>query len=225
MDDKRPSVLTPALGDAALEISGSDLFWEQHWKKFAWGLAALAALIVLAGVWSLRTASVRNAAEALYSTSGDAEGWREVIELYPGSVPAGNAQIRLANSLRAAGDLDGAAVMLENLQSSQPRHPLAGVAAFTLGEIRQLQGEEEAALAAYRSVPVRQADSFAAPLALLAEARLLAGRQQISEARAVLESVGVVYPETPAAMVAMGELAALAQSRPEQAGDSATGAE
>jgi len=225
MDDKRPSVLTPALGDSAIEISGSDLFWEQHWKKFAWGLAALAALIVLAGVWSLRAASVRNAAEALYSTSGDAEGWREVIELYPGSVPAGNAQIRLADSLRAAGDLDGAAVMLENLQSSQPRHPLAGVAAFTLGEIRQLQGEEEAALAAYRSVPVRQADSFAAPLALLAEARLLAGRQQISEARAVLESVGVVYPETPAAMVAMGELAALAQSRPEQAGDSATGAE
>jgi hypothetical protein len=47
MDDKRPSVLTPALGDAALEISGSDLFWEQHWKKFAWGLAALAVLVCL----------------------------------------------------------------------------------------------------------------------------------------------------------------------------------
>jgi len=89
---------------------------------------------------------------------------------------------------------------------------LTGVAAFTLGEIRQLQGEEEEALAAYRSVPVRQADSFAAPLALLAEARLLAGRQQIGEARAVLESVGVLYPETPAAMVAMGEIAALGSS-------------
>jgi tetratricopeptide (TPR) repeat protein len=209
MDDKRPSVLTPALGDPALEISGSDLFWEQHWKKFAWGLAALAVLIVLAGVWSLRAASVRNAAETLYSTSGDAEGWREVIKLYPGSVPAGNAQIRLSQLLRTGGDLEGAATALENLLSAQPRHPLAGMAVFTLGEIRQLQGKEEVALEAYRAVAVRQADSFATPLAMLAEARLMVGRGQTGEARALLESIPLRYPDTPAAMLAMAEVAGL----------------
>ena len=48
MDEPR-SVLRPAL-EPALEFSDSDLFWQEHWKKFAWGLAALVVLILAVGV-------------------------------------------------------------------------------------------------------------------------------------------------------------------------------
>lgn len=212
MSEKLPSVLSPAVSDPALEMSGADLFWEMHWKKFAWGLAALVILILVAGIWSWRAAAVRSSAEALYSVADDAEGWREVIARYPGSVPAGNAQIRWSELLRSNGDLAGAAALLEDLLASQPAHPLAGVASLTLGELKQMQGDEAAALEVFRAAGGRYAASFAGPLAQLAEARLLVGRGQTGEARAILESVTSLHPGTPAAMVAAGELEALGRS-------------
>jgi len=225
MDEKRPSVLTPAVGEPALELSGADIFWEMHWKKFAWGLAALVVLILAAGAWSWRAAAVRSSAEALYSVADDAEGWREVIARYPGSVPAGNAQIRWSEALRSGGDLDGAAALLEDLLASQPAHPLAAVASLTLGELKQMQGDEAAALEIFRGAGGRYASSFAGPLAQLAEARLLVGRGQSGEARAILESLTSLHPGTPAAMVAAGELEALGRSASATGEEAEPGAE
>jgi TolA-binding protein len=76
-----------------------------------------------------------------------------------------------------------------------------------LGELRQLQGEPEAALEAYRRASSGYRTSYAAPLALLAEAKLLESRGSAGEARAVLQSIGSLHPGTPAAMIAEAELA------------------
>ncbi len=215
--DERPSVLKPAI-DPALELSDSDLFWQEHWKKFVWGLVAVVLLILAVGVWKLWTATTLSSAEALYSTSDTAEAWREVVQKYPGTVPAGNAQVRLAESLRSAGDFPGAEAELEKFVSSQPEHPLAGAAWLTLGELRQLQGNTDGALEAYRTASSRYKTSFTAPLALVAEANLLKAQGSAGEARAVLESVGSLHPGTPAAMLAAGELARLGQ--PQASGES-----
>jgi len=207
MED-RPSVLKPAI-DPALVMSDSDLFWQEHWRKFAWGLAALVALILMVGVWSLWSAHTRRSAETLFSTAAGPEGWREVVEQFPGSVPAGNAQLRLADALRGEGNLEGAAAEIEAMVASQPEHPLAGAAWLTLGEIRQVQGNKEAALEAFRTASSRYKESYAAPLALISEANLLKADGSTGEARAVLQSVGSLHPGTPAAMVAEGELGRL----------------
>lgn len=209
MDD-RPSVLKPAI-DPALEFSDSDLFWQAHWKKFLWGLGGLVVLILVLGSWKFWTARTLSAAEALYSTASTPEAWREIVAGYPGTVPAGNAQLRLAESLRSAGDLAGAAAELQSLLAAQPEHPLAATALLALGELRQIEGNIDGALDAYRSASSRHKTSYAAPLALLAEAKLLAETDRSGEARAVLSSVGTLYPDTPAAFIAVAELSRLDQ--------------
>ena len=200
------SVLRPAL-EPVVEFSDSDLFWQEHWKKFVWGLAALVVAIIAVGAWKFWTARTLSSAEVLYSSASNADAWREVVQRYPGTVPAGNAQVRLADSLRATGDAAGAVSELEVLVESQPAHPLAGAAWLTLGELRQMQGDKDGALEAYRAASSRYGSSYAAPLALLAEANLLQVRGASGEARAVLRSVGSLHPGTPAAMVAEMELA------------------
>lgn len=218
MED-RPSLLRPAI-DPALEFSDSDLFWQAHWKKFVVGLVGLVVLILGVGAWKLWTAATLSSAEALYSMATGADGWREVVQKYPGSLPAGNAQVRLAESLREAGNVPAAASELEKFLANQPAHPLAGAAWLTLGELRQIEGNPDGALEAFRTASSSHKTSYAAPLALLAEANLLKTKGSVSEARAVLQSVGSLHPGTPAAMVAEAELARLVES-PVSAGSSA----
>lgn len=206
MEENRPSLLKPAI-DPLLEMSDTDAFWQEHWKKFVWGLVAVVLLILAAGAWMFRASHVRSAAEALYSEASGVQGWQNVIVQFPGSLPAANARLRIASSLRAEGKLDEAVAELEKLVADHPDYPLIGAAWLTLGEVRQSQGKNESALEAYRAASSGRAASYAAPLALLAEAGLLASEGKDGQAKAVLESIGTLYPDTPAAMVAAGELA------------------
>ena len=208
MESPRPSVLLPSV-DPALDMSDSDLFWQDHWKKFAGGLIAVVLLILAVGAWTFWQSQQRSAAETLYSVSAGPEGWRAVVEKFPGTVAAGNAQLRLAEAFRTEGKADEAASTLETFVAAQPEHPLAPVGWLSLGEIRRMQKNEAAALEAYRTASGRYAASYAAPMALLAEARLLIAGGSRGEAKAVLESIGTAYPQTPAAMVAAGELSLL----------------
>ena len=69
-----------------------------------------------------------------------------------------------------------------------------------------MQKNDAAALEAFRTASGKYASSYAAPMALLAEARLLIAGGSRGEAKAVLDSIGISYPQTPAAMIAAGEL-------------------
>ena len=118
--------------------------------------------------------------------------------------------------MRGEGKLDEAAAEIEQFTSAQPDHPLAGAAWLSLGEIRQMQNNTPAALEAYRNASGRNQASYAAPLALLAESQLLAAQGKSGESRAILESIGTSYPETPAAMIAAAELAATSRQAGEK---------
>ena len=209
MKSPRPSILLPAV-DAALEMSESDLFWQEHWKKFAGGLVVVVLLILVTGAWSFWQSQRRSAAETLYSAYAGPEGWREVLLKFPGTVAAGNAQLRLAEALRTEWKADEAASTLETFLAAQPEHPLAPAGWLTLGEIRQMQKNDAAALEAFRTASGKYPSSYAAPMALLAEARLLIVGGSRGEAKALLESIGTSYPQTPAAMIAAGELSIIA---------------
>lgn len=209
MDDRRHSLLKPAI-DPSLEMSDADLFWQDHWKKFVWGLVAVVALILASGAWMFYTSQRRSSAEALYSLADSPEAWRNVIDRYPGTTVAGDARLRLASALRAQGDLGGASSELEALVNSQPDHPLAGAAWLALGEVREAQGKAEEALQCYRESSSRYKESYTAPLAMIAEAKSLASQGRLGEAKSLLESIAPAYPDSPAAMVARGELARFA---------------
>lgn len=212
MDKDRPrSVLLPALSTEPELIDG-DFFWEAHWKKIAAALIAVVVGILAVGAWAYHRANVESSAAALYATADKPESWQEVVVKYPDSVSAGNAQLRIASSLRAEGKTDEAVVELERFTAAQPDHPMAGAAWLALGEIRQSQGKKPDALEAYRVASGRYQSSYAAPLALLAEARLLASEGKAGESKAILESIGSSYPDGPAAMVAAAELAAISRS-------------
>lgn len=211
MDKPEPrSVLLPALS-TDLEPSDGDLFWEANWKKFAAALVAIVLGILAVGAWSYHRANLASSASALYAAAGTPEAWQQVVTQFPESVAAGNARLRLAAALRAEGKTEEAIAELERFTSAQPEHPMAGAAWLTVGEMRQLQNKKPEALEAYRVASGRYQSSYAAPLALLAEARLLASEGKAGEGRAILESIGSSYPEGPAAMVAAAELAAVSK--------------
>lgn len=215
MDKQRPhSILLPAISPD-LDMSGSDLFWEEHWKKFVVALVVVVIGILAVGLWSFYRSQTRSAAAALYASADTSAKWSEVIGKYPGSLVAGNARVRMATALRAEGKLDEAAAEIEQFTAAQPDHPLAGAAWLTLGEIRQMQKNLPAALDAFRNASSRYQSSYAAPLALLAEAALLTAEGKSGESRAVLLSIGTSYPETPAAMIAAAELGAASRSTPD----------
>lgn len=208
MDKPRPqSILLPAVSTDP-EVFAGDFFWEAHWKKVVAALLAVVFGILAVGAWAFYRNDQRSSAATLYAAATTPEDWRGVVSRYPGSLAAGNAQLRIATALRSEGKLDEAVAELKQFTSSQPEHPLAGAAWLALGEIFQIQKNLDAALDAYRTVSGRYQQSYAAPLALLAEAKLLAAAGKPGESRAILESIGTSYPEGPAAMVAAAELAA-----------------
>lgn len=212
MDKSRPrSVLLPALSTDP-ELVDSDFFWETHWKKFAAALVAIVIGILAFGAWSFFRANTASEAADLYAAADRPEAWQEIVSRYPDSLSAGNARLRIASALRAEGKSDQAVAELEGFLAAQPDHPLAGSAWLTIGEIRQVQGKKTDAIDAYRSASGRYQSSYAAPLALLAEARLVAAEGKAGESRALLESVGTSYPDGPAAMIAGAELAATAKA-------------
>jgi len=209
MDKSRPpSVLLPAISSDP-ELADTDFFWEAHWKKIVAALIAVVVAILAAGGWAYHRANESAAAAALYGSAANPESWQEVIAKYPGSVSAGNAHLRIAAALRAEGKPDEAVAELERFTSAQPDHPMAGAAWLAIGETRQSQNKKPDALEAYRVASGRYQSSYAAPLALLAESRLLAAEGKAGESKALLESIGTSYPEGPAAMVAAAELAAI----------------
>lgn len=218
MDKDRPgSVPLPAVStDPALV--DSDFFWEAHWKKIAGALVAVVLGILAAGGWAYYRANLSSSAAAMYADAKTPEAWREVAEKYPGSLSAGNAMMRVATSLRGEGKVDEAAAEFEKFASSQPEHPLAGAAWLAIGEIKQAQKNTAGALEAYRVASGRYQSSYAAPLSLLAEARLLASEGKSGESKAIIESIGTSYPDGPAAMVAAAELGTAAKQQQGKSG-------
>jgi len=209
MEKNRPqSILLPAVSTAP-DSFDEDFFWEAHWKKLVAALAAVILAILGWGAWSLHSANVASKSAELYAQATDPQAWTRIADEFPGSVSAGNAQLRVASALRSEGKLEEALAELERFTSAQPDHPLAGTAWLAAGEIRQLQKNNSAALEAYRIASGRYQQSYAAPLALLAEARILASEGKSGESRAILESIGTSYPDGPAAMLAAAELAAV----------------
>lgn len=182
------------------------VFWIKHQSKI---LLLLGVFVVALGAYGLsefirdkRAAS----AQTLLASAKTADDYRKVISEYPGSNPAGDAYLLLANKLRAEGKLDESSAALHTFIDKYPAHPLISGAWTSLAANLEQQGKADEALTTYQKVSTNYANTFSAPIALISQARLLAQKGKIEEARRIYEQVMAQYQDNFVAQQASMEL-------------------
>jgi len=182
------------------------IFWIQHKSK----ILLLAGLFVVAlafyAVFEIVREKRNAGAQELYARARSADDYRKVIAEYGGTEPAGNACLMLADKLRSEGKIDESSATLHQFIDKYPDHPLLSGAWTSLAANLEAQGKVDEALSAYQKVSTAFANSFGAPLALLAQGRLLVQKGKPEDARHIYEQVMTQYQDNLAAQQAAQEI-------------------
>ena len=201
----------PPADDRVYDIGGfeAELFWEKNRSIILVCLGIALVLAAAIAVWFIRAHSQRQAAAALFAEAKDPAAWRAVIEKYPGSAPAANAYLLLADSLRREGKLEESSEQYEKFLAAFPKSSLLGGARLGLAENMAVAGKTDEALAALQSLREKDGGSYAAPFAALLEGRILMRSGKFDEARKVFTNLVSSYPRSPAARTAGAQLDAI----------------
>jgi TolA-binding protein len=182
------------------------VFWIQHKTRIllfvGLVIAALAIYAATEYVGQRRNAN----AQAAYATAKTTDDFRKIAADYSGTITGGNAQLILADKLRADGKLDDSSAALRAFIEKYPSHPLISGAYTSLGANLESQGKLDEALTTYQKVSSAYANSFSAPLALLAQARVLAEKNKPDDARRVYEQIISQYQDNLVSQLAGQEL-------------------
>ena len=210
----------PPADDRVYDIGSleAELFWEKNRPIILAGVGIALVVAAALAIWFIRAQSQRQAAAALFAQAKDPVAWREVIDRYPGSAPAGNAYFLLADSLRREGKLEESSGQYEKFLSAFPKSSLVGGARLGLAENLAVAGKTDEALAALRSLREKDAGSYAAPFAALLEGRILMRSGKFEEARKVFSNLVSSYPHSPAARTAGAQLDAIVPFLPPEPG-------
>lgn len=209
-----PSIMTEPMQPATEPvIEESPGFFEEYKSQILMGTAAVVLLLGGYAIWQITSMNAREAAINAYAEARTAKEFAAVAEDHRGQRVAANALIQLSALLREEGNISDSDAALQNVLDHYPDHPLVAGALLGLAANREAAGEPDAAIEIYRQIPAKYAGSYAAPLARLAEARLLARDGKVEEAAIVYEDVVTSYPNTPAAMIARSEIAQLEAQR------------
>ena len=172
------------------------LFWmENKTKVITYTVLLLVGLLAFAAyqIITLRTLAESS---ALYAQASKPDDFKQVIQQFPHSLSAGNAQLMLAEALRSEKKFDEAATVLHQFAEQFPDHPLAAAGALSLATLLDKQGKTDQAFEAYQQVSVKYAASYAAPMALMSQANILTAKGKIEEARHLYESVTSQFPDS-----------------------------
>lgn len=198
--------MQPAV-EPVVEVAPS--FFEEHKNQILTGGVLLAVLLVGYAIWQINTYNTQEAAVTAFARAQTADEFEQVASKFRSQPVAVNALIQLSALLREEGKLEESDAKLNLVLNNYPNHPLVGIAMMGLAANREVAGDLDAAIDLYRQIPAKYSGSFAAPLARLSEARLLALRNDAEAAKIVYEDVATSFPNTPAAMVARSELSQL----------------
>lgn len=147
-------------------------FWYLHKGKIM-ALAALFAVALAAySIQQFIEQREQAASARAFARAKTADDFKKVITEHSRTVAAANAQLRLAELLRGEGKLDEATATLKTFAAENAKHPLISGAWLGIGSNQEAQGKIEEALATYQKVATTYPVSYAAPLALLGQARL-----------------------------------------------------
>lgn len=186
------------------ESFAAEIFWEKNRQT----ILIAAAVIVLAALgtvyWVISLHNLKLAAEAFFAQAKSPDAWREVIAKYPGTMPAADAMLLLAESQREQGNTDESTATYQRFLSEYPDHPLVGGARLGVAENYSAAGKTVDALSALK---VAQAGGgYAAPFAALLEGRTLLREGKLAEAKDVFSKIVTTYQSSPLARMALSQV-------------------
>ena len=184
------------------------IFWIQHRNKIVLFAGLLALALSTYAISELLQRRKLAGAQQLFAAAQTSEDFRKIITQYPGTTPAGSAYLMLAAQQRQAGKLDESSATLRAFAEQYPEHPLISGAWTSLAANLEAQGKPEEALAMYQKVSTGYANSFSAPAALMAQARLQKATKP-DEARRLYEQVISQFSDNILAQQAAQEMRAL----------------
>ncbi len=200
----QPAASTPhPTPDPVLE---TQLFWERNKMPILIGIAAI--LVALAGYGALRYMKARKdaAAAAILAEAKLPETYQKLIAEYPSTPAAGSAYLMLAAEQRKSDKFDESNGTLQNFLSKNGKHSLAATAKMMIGANFESLGKTDEALEHYHRLAADHPKNFNAPLAMLAQVRLLKAKGNQDEARKVCETILTQYRESYASAEATQQL-------------------
>jgi len=182
------------------------VFWINHKNKILLLTGLLAVALAVGGIAEYVRTKNNAAAQELFAKADSAEGFRKVISEYSGSNSAASAYLMLAQKLREEGKFDESTKELRTFIEKNPEHQLISGAWTSIAANQEAQGKPDEALATYQKVSTAYANSFSAPTALLAQARIMAAKGKTEDARRLYEQVMTQYRENFASQQAAQEI-------------------
>ena len=174
----------------------TQVFWVRYRTQI---LAVLAALVVGTAIWgAYRFYKVRQdaAAAQLLATAKMAPDFQKIMDAYPSSAAAPSAALLLAAQQREQRQFADANATLQTFVKKYPNHQLVSAAKMAMAANLESLGKTDEALEMYRRTAADHAQSYNAPMALLAQVPLLKQQGKIEDARRVCETVLTQYRES-----------------------------
>jgi tetratricopeptide (TPR) repeat protein len=188
-------------------------FWIEHKGKIRLLLALLVFGLLAYGIFQFAEKRARENSANDFARAKTPEDFRKVIAAHPRSVVAGNAHLILADLLRNEGKHDEAITNLRSMIDRHPDHPLISGAWTSLAFCLEAQGKSEEALSTLQKVAATYPTSFAAPVALMAEARIFTERNDVAQAKRIYEQVVSQFGQSDFARQALVALQRLKKGR------------
>ncbi|HEY3898572.1 MAG TPA: tetratricopeptide repeat protein [Chthoniobacter sp.] len=182
------------------------VFWFHHQQKILIFLGIVVVALAAYGISEYVGMRRNDAAQVQLSTAHTVDEYRKVIAEYGGTPAAGDAYLLLAAKLRGEGKFDESNTALHTFIDKYPENQMISGAWTSLAANLEAQKKVDEALAMYQKVSTSFANSFSAPIALLAQARILAEKGRTEDARKIYEQVMAQYPENLASREANQEV-------------------
>ncbi|MDP9291655.1 MAG: tetratricopeptide repeat protein, partial [Verrucomicrobiota bacterium] len=174
-------------------------------KILLYALLLGVALVSFAAYQILTQRKLAAAADMLTQASNE-EDYRRIIQKFPRTTAAADAQLLLAAQLRAEKKYDESNAILKSLLDQTPDHPLASGALLSMAANYEAQGKTSEAIEAYQQISSRFAGSYSAPVAAINRADLLKASGKAEEAKRAYENVLTQFPQSLVARDASREL-------------------
>src|SRR4051812_31935852 len=145
MPDAKSKALAPEPAVQAAPLSPTEQFLERNFKKIIWGLALVAAALLVVAVSRHFSRQSELEAAAAFTSAKTVEDCDIVAQKYAGRKAAGNALLLKASLLWDAGKKESSVAALQDFIKNQPEHPLLPDAQVALGSKQALLGDKDAA--------------------------------------------------------------------------------
>jgi predicted negative regulator of RcsB-dependent stress response len=203
MPSKSQTVPTLSSADPVLE---SHVLWDRYKTLF---FIVLAVIVLGVGAWAaFRVVSDRreDAAANALAAAKNAADYQKVITQYDGTPAGESAYLFLAEDQRKEKKFEEANATLQKFVDKFPNHQLKATARMTMAANLESLGKVDEALSAYQRLATDDPQGYAAPVAMIAQARILKQKNQLEEARKVCESILTQYRESSVATEAQRQL-------------------